>query len=494
MKTKILKNKIRITLWLLLFFVVVWLFYMAIRPNGKVEYTSDFLDNNPFIGKLSPDDRIEKAENSYLKITGDPVYFSLRTLRKFNQAEMTIEYRESDEVLCEKNKIMTDCIPIIEAGVLMDKTSWSYKLKPIENKIIDKASLVWEEKRDSDTILLQDSELKEEEKFNSIDEFLENLPSREKIAVYNYNLNSDFILDKENEEEEKKIIAPSLRGGYQFFIYNYDDIDIDFLFSNLNKNRDEDLVDVFLYYNNSLIDSRHLEHGENRELNFKLENLPEGLYKIEVKTNDDVISESIKSKNNNISFINKIWLAKKDKENISLYTDMKRIYVQTVNPDSLQTIKFGDQDISLDKTYSLIASDINYASSTEINLNKDGVIIAGEGVFSFSKEKIINPLFKKVSADLDIKKQGIKYIIADYNPPIKEGEWKTKKINLDISSAYRDPGEFLGPTGVYGFMISAPGLRSDDEINDYIEIKSIKIELKDPNLFNYIFNVFNSKK
>ncbi|MBU4375493.1 hypothetical protein KKH38_03260, partial [Patescibacteria group bacterium] len=98
---------------------------MAIVPSGKISYVRrDFGISPPnynyFISKLTPEDRVALTSEAKLpagslaswKITGDPVYFSLRTLRKFDKAKLTLKYKNEN------------ALPIIEAGILADSVVW----------------------------------------------------------------------------------------------------------------------------------------------------------------------------------------------------------------------------------------------------------------------------------------------------------------------------------------------------------------------------------
>lgn len=59
-------------------------------------------------------------------MTGEPGYFYLRPTR-FNQAEITIKWRQSDD------------FPL-EVGVLVDRAHWQYITKPLNNPILNNLS------------------------------------------------------------------------------------------------------------------------------------------------------------------------------------------------------------------------------------------------------------------------------------------------------------------------------------------------------------------
>ena len=466
--------KFRIFLWLILACFTGWLLYMGIVPSGKITYIYGFSKGDyslagpsKFIGKLTPAERVENINNGSQKIVGDPVYFSLYTPRKFEKAKASLTYKNESER------------PLVEMGVLVDNTIWRYQLEPIENQIIDKLATVWNVIEKDGVMLLQ-----REKKYDTLDNFLANLPPAGEIALYNYDLKNDYLIADYQAGEARQEINYSLRGAYQFFTYlKSEDLDFNFAIEDLNKNTDSDPVDVNLYYNDKLISSRHSDDGEGtREINFKESNLPEGVYKIELRANDDIITKKISTAQSKISFLNKIWLADEGKS-LSLFTDSQFVNAQTTNPASLQTLRIGDKEINIDKTYKQFSQQIG-GDIKEIKIEKGDIIISGNGVFAFNQENLFNPNFKKVDESFSSQAEGTNYILARYKIPA-EGEdgWREASAEFDLSNAYREWNK-------NSFIISVPGLRADDEIKDSLEIKEIKIELAGRTFLEKLKEVF----
>ncbi|MCU0679195.1 MAG: hypothetical protein MUC28_01970 [Planctomycetes bacterium] len=467
--------KIRVILWSILAATTFWLAWQAVVPFGHITYTSYLSGDSYFIRKLTPAERVVVSDDQPTRITGDPVYFSLRAPRRFDRAVVVITYRRGG----------VPSVPIIEAGVLADKTIWRYDLKPVENRTIDQLSQAWEVMREGNTVLLQ-----KEKKFNSISEFLIGLPPREEIAAYNYNLKSELVIADYAMSAKNNTLTQSLRGPYQFYTYlgGEEEVDYSFSFVDLNQNRDSDPVDVNLYYQGSFIDSHRLDDDGNaadnnkpsdrRELDLKLVGLPAGVYKVEVRANDDIITKQIAAKQQKMAFINKINLAGGNSEDITLYTDGTQLHVLTDDPAKLQAIKVNGVSLELEETYKQYDL-VLPGTTTAIVLAEDGVTLAGDGVFSFSREALINADFKKVSGSLDVMAAGIKYVIADYLPPSDTDGWRTAKAAFDLSAAYRE-------NGAYSFLISIPGLKAEDGAGEYIEVKEIMIELQGKTLWEKI--------
>ena len=478
--------KFRIILFLLLLASICFFFYMVIVPSGKIVYINDFTKENYFLGKLSPAERLiagdKKIENI---IIANPVYFNLYTPRTFDKAILKYRYKNTAET------------PLVETGVLVDKNAWRYDLQPVENKLIDQLSLVWNEISDGDEMLLIRPEILGGEagiNYSGIKDFISNPPGFDKIAAYNYNLNLNYFLEDYQPNEVIVQNTPALRGAYQFFVYlKNEDLDLDFIFYDLNKNKDSDDFDIRLYFNDELIDFKHIEDDGNATDNgkashessfhFKLANLPEGAYKIEVKANNDIITKTIKSPHKKMAFIHKIELFNAGNQDIKLYTDSNSIQATTIFPESLQVIKINENILDINETYKQfeILTDDN-STSSEILLQKDGLTLSGDGVFAFEPFSLINPKIKKADYNLDVNKLGIDYIIAKYKSPKKTDEWSVAEVEIDLAQAYRENNK-------NSFIISAPALKQEDKKELYFDL--IEIELSGRSLFDKINDFWN---
>ena len=66
---------------------------------------------------------------------------------------------------------------------------------------------------------------------------------------------------------------------------------------------------------------------------------------------------------------------------------------------------------------------------------------------------------------------GINYILAGYRIPEEKDGWKTAQAEFDLNNAYQEWNK-------NSFIVSIPGLKADDKIDDSIGIREIKIELE----------------
>lgn len=460
------------------------LVYMAVIPGGKITYTKDFENESFFINKFTPVDRVNGASGGTQKIIGDPVYFSLRTPRRFDQAKLTIKYKNNSGR------------PLIEAGVLADKVIWRYDLKPLENRTIDQVGLAWSQTREGDLILLQ-----KDKKFASLADFFKNLPPHDQIAVYNFQPDHEFILPGYVKNERETAVKIPLQGDYQFYTYiKNETLFFKFRIRDLNMNRDSDQAVINLYYRGKLIDAREMpddgiisdkgQASQAKELLLEIPGLPEGAYKIEFRANNDIITDEIITRQQKLAFIDKIDLAGSGKSEFAVFTDSSFTGFMTDNPASLQNIEKDGGTIAVGKTYELYTTK-NKNAVTKFILNKDDITISGNGNFSFSSGSLFRPEFVSVDDHLDVKTAGINFIIAKYETPGNEDGWQVASADFDIRNAYREQaGVFASGPSRYSFMISVPGLIVQNAEQEYLEIDEIKVELTGSSLLEYIKNKF----
>lgn len=468
--------KLRI-LWISTLLVLIFvLFWLKVVPGGKIVYVKEYGRYDDFISNLTPVDRI-----SGNKIIGDPAYFSLRVPRRFEKVEMTVRFKNDS------------ARPIIEAGVLMDKKVWNYDLKPLDNSIIDDLSKKWSVSRSGDLLLLQ-----RDKNFDSVEDFLKNMPNSEKIASYNYSPKTKFVLPDYRPSKEERTSCRPIQGAYQFYTYIKDeDLSFDFSFHDLNKNDDVDDVDLIVYRNDKEIHQETLKDdgGDDRRSKIFLAGLPEGVYKVSLRANNDIVTRSVKTLQSKIVFINKVALA--DAPEVScgrnLFTDSRALQFQTVLSDRIGEIKihqaFGEafsEIVGIEEAYKQFSTKKILPKLSEVAMPFDGVTVSGDGLFSFSEDGFFDPEIKKVGANFDVDREGVDYVIARYVPPTQDGDWKVATVDFDLTLAYKENGK-------HSFLISIPGLKAEDGDGLGVEVGDIKVDLEGVSLWKKIKKIISSK-
>jgi len=462
---------IRVLLWLTLAVFFGWLAYLKIAPSGKIGYAYDFSRPSFFIGKPAPTERVGISEFG-AEIKGDPVYFSLRPPRRFEKARVTVVFKNTTD------------FPVVELGLLNDKVAWNYDLKPLQNKIIDQLALVWPAVDGQNGSRL----IEREKKYDTVEKFLSSLPPNDEIALYNYSLKRNFLLEKYQPNKEKRLIDYKFRGSYQFYTYIKNEaLDYVFNFDDLNINRDDDPVEIKVYSPDGLIRTERIADdpaaASERRAEFKISGLKEGFYRLSVVANDDIITKNILSGTSYFALINKVWLTDNQAKKIIIYTNSREINAQTINPASLGKIQAGENELDLKETYKQFS--VKTASSTKagvagpklykIETLKDDLIISGDGVFSLSEDSLLDPRSKSVDRNIDINREKINYILTNYDSPAEAGEWRTATVEFDLTKAYQENGK-------YQFIISIPGLKAEEPAQGDLIIKEIKVDLEGTSL------------
>jgi len=449
--------KIRVILWLILVIIIAWFVYMKIVPTGNISYIYDFSRPNYFIGKITPAERIKTSE-AEVKIKGDPVYFSLKTPRRFERAKVTVKFKNTTD------------LPIMEIGLLNNKNAWSSDLKPLQNKIIDQLNLAWTGVYGENGIRL----IQREKKYNTIEQFLNNLPNKEEIALYNYNFKNNFLINNYKSSQQDNIVNYKFRGAYQFYTYiKQEELNYIFNFIDLNFNSDDDPVEIKIYSGDNEIYSTYVAdnkiNNNERQAVVKIASLPEGVYRFSIITNDDIITKNIISKQGQFVLINKVWLAEGNEKNVTLFTNSRLINAQTINPASLGKIKVDDTFIDVNETYKQLSLK-TLKQPAKIELNKDDIIISGDGFFSFTEAGLFDPKLKTVDENLNINDEKINYVLTNYKTPIDSDGWQTATQEFDLTKAYQENGK-------YQFLISVPSLKVEEPRQGEVKIKEIRVQL-----------------
>jgi len=475
--------KFRLLWWGVLLILVIVLLYFKILPFGRATYSQSYPGNikigQGFIYNFSPVERVYLAPGEVPKLIGDPVYFSVFTPRTFDKVKLTLVYRDN-------LKIDT---PIIEVGVLADKSVWRYDLRPVSNNGLDYLSLLWDKTVEDGKIFLQ-----KEKNYDDLASFEQDLAKGQVngcssmlekcVAVYNYEPEYSYRIA--NYQQSLPLAFDTvLRGPHQFYIYSVGSpIYLAITLAGLDQNSQPGPIEVIISESNKVVATKKINRpelaaaGEKQIIVFNEKDLPGGVYKVEIKIDDKTLIEKIYSSIEKFSFINKIWPAFNNQP-LVFYTDIENLQVKVLNPANLQTINFDDQDFPLTEAYRQL--DINSHSGgaiKKISLEKDDIILEGNGVFSLAPANLFNPTLKKVDRFFSVYTSP-PYIIANYSKPRLHEGLKTAVVDINLKGVYREKGQ-------YNFMIAIPGLKAEDDINDNIEIYDMKMEFSGRTLWQKI--------
>jgi hypothetical protein len=469
-------------MWVLLAGLIVW---FKVLPLGHITYSKNYLKGfnlmggKGFIGLLTPTERIIKDSKS--QIIGDPVYFSIFTPRTFNEVKLTITYKPQ----------LSSKTPIIETGVLVDKTVWRYKMAPLQNDIIDNLT-GWSSLRDGNLLILQRQNI-----FKDVSSALTSLKKSNQVAWYNTPELSENISSFNTVAVSpfSKISIP-LRGTHQFYFVGNSKMakQVSLELSDLNIDKDTDNVEISVYdgtvkvYSNIIVDTYGNELStQSRDFNFKfdvpLSNLDNKLYKLEIKASDDIVIRQILSAPSALSVVSRLNLAAAPNKPLSFWTGSSYLQITATDPAGCQIVNFDSQDFNIPEAYQQFEISSNKIGLKEVKISKTSLIIENNSTFSFTPSSLLDTNSKQVDRHFLLNNQ-TQFIIANYTTPkILENGWRQAIVTLNTKDAYREKGK-------YSFIVSVPGLSLAKEGS--LEIAEIKAEFVGRNLFDKLKEIITS--
>ncbi len=415
----------------------LWLLNIAVVPSGSFETSLVVNERSPFIDRLLPDARVETpyqtSTGDWLqKVVGDPVFFFVHPQRSFAAIEAEIRFKNTG-------------VPIVELGILADPTTGAYTLQSLQNLLIDNSD--WSRLESGGLVLLQRNK-----KFASLEDFLKTPPARGEVTTYHYNLSEPYRLSGYNPTSVEQNINISLRGSHEFYTYiKNETLRFAFSFMDMNRQVGEDAVTLVVINEagKPVAEIRAQDDGnttseakpsELRFLTLQADGLPEGVYKIQMKASEDIFFRSIKTSQQKITFLNQIWLADEVGYNdfpaaINFWTEGKNLKLATRHATGTQTLAVGKGTVAITEPF----IEYNYAPPeagvvSVVVPKAEDLIVRANGHFAFSAAQYFNPDPVRLTAETDLDRSGVNYIIAKYTSPRSEGEWLVAKTSFGTTA------------------------------------------------------------
>lgn len=462
------RNIIRLTWISILAITIIFLLWQFIAPLGRMSYSSDFSKYNYFISELTPQERLGSSKGKVQNIVkGEPVYFYLRTLRPFTKVSVTINYKNPASLM--------------ELGICRDKAQWNFERLPIYFETLETLAL-------ADHTLLENGLLlwQKEKTYNSISDFLNHPPSSEKVGVYNTNFSPSFILQDYKPLPVEQRFDLGARGTYSLSTYSDGEpINLTFEIRKKNETKNSSPIVATMYTADSkIIETKtfiwpmaeETSDYQKQTFNFTTKRLSPAPYRLEFKAGDETETASIITTQPALSVINHWWLSDFGRSSFSIFTDATNISLQTINPKNLQHIEVGEQSLDLNETYKQFLLPLTNQSRDlkEIKLQKDDIMIAGDGVFALTPIHIIDPFPRQLTNTINLESSGMDYVIARYDP-IGKGINGQRTVTFDLNQACLDKER-------YPFLISVPNVSEQNPV----EISNLQISLQGKNLMQII--------
>jgi hypothetical protein len=434
------KNKlklIRLIIILSAIFLVLFLLVKDLAWFGKLSFNTDFKKFTPFVSRLVPEERVKIFDLAYIE--QEPVYFDVYLPRDFAKINLEFTYKNFANNL-------------IEVGAQVGDSDWD--LQPLDNKIINQ--LTWPKLQKDNLFLFQ-----RKQKFNSLEQFLNNLPPVEEIATYNYNLDYDYKMENYQANEELLELNKVLSGGYEIFTYIQDE-DLYFEFDLTSDEIEINSGNTNLYVYDNQGNNIAIFQPDNNNIIASLQNLPTNYYKLVLSTNNFVQTTKIKTKQQYLSFINGFDLV----SSAQLITESNNLTFLTINNEGLQTIDINDEIINIEEIWQQYNIDLE-PGLKKIIAPQGNLQITGEGLFAFSPQQYFNPLCKNLNQTTDLDKQKINYVITEYSLPLIKDDFTINNVSFDLYNKDFNNSKLR-------FIISVPGISSSAQ---GVLLKNLKVTL-----------------
>ena len=434
--------------------------------NGELRIKSDLTEKLPMISVLFPEHRVKKIDEHYL-VQDEPIYFTVRSPIEFNRAEVDVEFQNGSQ-------------EVIGLGIATEEEGWNFETHTLYNKTLN--NIYWSNMSDGINTLYQKNKT-----FDDIDEFLEVSNSIEGVGAYDFDLGENFTIPNYQASHEEMIINNCLRGKHEFYTYIKDEaLDFTFKIQDINRTDGEDPLIIFIYnprgkkiYSKIISDDGLISKidpaSDPRYVSIYIPDLEEGVYRVELSTNDDIFIREITTKQQKIVFIDRLYLCDSKEysdgfvdlnlEASEVYTNGRLISFYTAHTAGLQTVSLDNTGINIYKKHEWIEAYSNPKLS-RIYIPKNDLKISCRGIFALEKEHYFNPEIINLKDYSDIEE--VNYIIARYQKPIESKDgWLKNKIIFNLDKAKIEEGNLK-------FMFSSPNLDSE---NNNFKINSLKVKL-----------------
>lgn len=459
---RIFFNLILITIFL---FFVYKLIEKDLVLNGELNINSNLNKKNPFISVIFPEHRAINKGN-YYEINDEPVYFTVRSPINFDRAELNIEFQPDKQ-------------EVIYLGYADNKEGWSYKMHTLYNKTLD--NIKWDKLEDEKNTLWQ-----RDKKFDSIENFYGQILITDGIGAYDFKIGEHFLIKNYQKTDKEIEISNCIRGEHKFYTYIKDEaLNFTFKVYDINRSEDEDPVYINVYNNKDKVIYSKMTSDSNKKIDgadenpkyisIFIPNLSEGAYKIEFLSNDDNIIRSIKTTQNKLTFIDRIYLCDNPEyaykffnlplKSTELYATGDTLSFYTAHKNGLQNISINGINLPISKQHEWYNYN-NGSKMSNIFIPKNDIKISTRGLIALSKDLFFNPEMLDLKSYAD--SSDIKYIIGQYKIPRPlKNNWLENKIYFDLVDTKIENGSLK-------FIISSPELKFN---KTNLKIKNISIKL-----------------
>ncbi|MFH1712187.1 MAG: hypothetical protein ABH846_03055 [Patescibacteria group bacterium] len=454
-----------------------WLLVIDIAPSGLRIVNQNVDEASPFRDRLLPDQRVsivqyDKSWQPYMTVFDDPTYFSVHLPHtEFESVDVEVEFQNTSQ-------------PIVELGALVDIFSQAYDLYPLHNLVIEQ--LNWPSLEVGEITLYQ-----REQKYSSLEEFIQNLPDRSRIATYFYELTAPYRIADYQPFGSEQFFDVSLRGYHKYKTYIKDeDLVAELVYMDMNRTvgadevalrvRDESDVVVFEQKFNDDSNTTSNQVSTTKTAIIHKTGLPEGVYTVELSGTSDIFWRSIKSPQRYLTFVNSLYIGDDvghlaEPRSTQFYTNAKNLTFETFHADATQSLTLGSTEVAIPRSHEKIYYSVEDVGVILGHSIRGDLKMVGDGKFSFSKESFFDPDPLKIGSFTDPELSGIDYLITTYQSPKQKGDWLVGSVRFNL-----DEVKIIDESTI--FTLSAPGILA---LQNAVDVHAINLRFnKSPLTFS----------
>jgi hypothetical protein len=431
-----------------------WLLQQELVPSGAFVVHHAVNESSPFIERLLPDQRVQPsyqdASGDWVQpIVDDPAFFFVHPHRQFDTVDAEVWFKNAS-------------VPIVELGALANVEADAYDLKPLQNLLIDNST--WDRSDSNGIVLLQ-----REKKYQNIGDFLTDPPPRGEIATYNYRLVRPFVLEGYAPSGETRTIDVSLRGFNAFKSYvKNETLNFNIAYKDMNRQEGADTVTVFVSRDDGTpIAEERMPDDENisddavasptQYVTVSVPDLPEGVYKVELRADRDIFFRTITTTQQKIVFLDNVYLGddvgwKAQPRAVKFWTEGKNLAFTTQHADGVQVVSVGSQDVNVSEPYTRTSVIVRTDGVVAVTVPQADMMVESDGHIAFAPEQYFNPDPVRLLYNTDLDRLGVNYVIANYTSPERVGEWIVARATFDMSKI------ILLENKTWKFVFSTPGI------------------------------------
>lgn len=452
---------------------------------------------------LTPLERVSEPINTdgitYRNLTSQLVYFNVPIAK--GSEKILVETKFQDN-FPEKQKFMIGA---------KDQEYWHYSSNLIYNPTIEELMEKYPYESNGEFVLIQ---LNDDEPNYDLNDFINpqnNVPptklsTNENITIPEFTIPNYQQLDME--------INTALRGTQVFYVYIKDNFALNVEKRDLNwyskEESGDDILGINLYdFNDNLISSVSIaddgEDGKNPDKAEKnkqsgslyISELDEGIYKLELKSNDDILITKITINQRKLVLSNKAFLAQSSvyfnnfEKPSTIYFETPtntELTAQTYHSLAIQEIKVDNESLKIKKINTPASMTFEPSNKLHVLTSKrNDIIIKGPKYFSFTEDSYFDPFPSgKVpyKDDIGYLENNADFVLVKYNPTDNinsENKWKTASttFNLKDNSVYIKDNKL-------SLLFNTPHLNKNNietlDSMSYIPIDYIKVIVYKPGL------------